>query len=219
MTIGSISKKLYRFGEENSSIPSPKALSQAVLSIKGIHIDETSITTQKNITVDLGGMGKGYGVDHVADYLQEQNIKAALLPALDFMRLDRNNEPDNFYIKQSLFRLIDSQPTADIYITQGFISLDADGAITNLQRGGSDYTATIIGAAIEADEVQIWTDIDGFHNNDPRYVNDTKALSHLSYDEAAELAYFGAKIFGSEDENTGWGETLSKFRISAKKDI
>ena len=72
--------------------------------------------------------------------------------------------------------------------------MDADGAITNLQRGGSDYTATIIGAAIEADEVQIWTDIDGFHNNDPRFVNDTKALSHLSYDEAAELAYFGAKI-------------------------
>ncbi|SHG87106.1 aspartate kinase [Winogradskyella jejuensis] len=127
-------------------------------------------------------------------FLQQEGYNVQLLSALDFMRLDRNNEPDNFYIKQNLFRLIDSQPTADIYITQGFISLDADGAITNLQRGGSDYTATIIGGAIEADEVQIWTDIDGFHNNDPRYVNDTKALSHLSYDEAAELAYFGAKI-------------------------
>jgi len=127
-------------------------------------------------------------------FLQQEGHNVALLPALDFMRTDRNNDPDNFYIKQNLTRLIDSQPTADIYITQGFISLDADGEITNLQRGGSDYTATIIGAAIEADEVQIWTDIDGFHNNDPRYVNDTKALSHLSYDEAAELAYFGAKI-------------------------
>ncbi|ARV09841.1 aspartate kinase [Winogradskyella sp. PC-19] len=127
-------------------------------------------------------------------FLQQEGFNVALLPALDFMRIDRNNEPDNFYIKQNITRLINSQPVADIYITQGFISLDADGYITNLQRGGSDYTATIIGAAIEADEVQIWTDIDGFHNNDPRFVNDTKALSHLSYDEAAELAYFGAKI-------------------------
>ncbi|GGI56118.1 aspartate kinase [Winogradskyella haliclonae] len=127
-------------------------------------------------------------------FLEQEGFNVVVLPALDFMRVDRNNEPDNFYIKQSLFRLIDSQPTADIYITQGFISLDADGAITNLHRGGSDYTATIIGAAIDADEVQIWTDIDGFHNNDPRFVNDTRALSHLSYDEAAELAYFGAKI-------------------------
>ncbi len=126
--------------------------------------------------------------------LQQEGFKARLLPALDFMRIDSHNEPDNFYIKQSLNRLIESSDAADIYITQGFICLDAEGKVTNLLRGGSDYTATIIGAAIEADEVQIWTDIDGFHNNDPRYVNDTQALSHLSYDEAAELAYFGAKI-------------------------
>ncbi|WP_370001029.1 aspartate kinase [Winogradskyella sp.] len=126
--------------------------------------------------------------------LQQEGLNARLLPALDFMRIDASNEPDNFYIKQNLTRLIESVEPADIYITQGFICLDAEGQITNLQRGGSDYTATIIGAALEADEVQIWTDIDGFHNNDPRYVNDTKALSHLSYDEAAELAYFGAKI-------------------------
>ncbi len=126
--------------------------------------------------------------------LQQEGFKARLLSALDFMRIDSHNEPDNFYIKQNLNRLIESSEPADIYITQGFICLDAEGKVTNLQRGGSDYTATIIGAAIEADEVQIWTDIDGFHNNDPRYVNDTQALSHLSYDEAAELAYFGAKI-------------------------
>lgn len=126
--------------------------------------------------------------------LKQEGFKARLLPALDFMRIDSHNEPDNFYIKQNLNRLIESSDAADIYITQGFICLDAEGKVTNLQRGGSDYTATIIGAAIEADEVQIWTDIDGFHNNDPRYVNDTQALSHLSYDEAAELAYFGAKI-------------------------
>lgn len=126
--------------------------------------------------------------------LQQDGVKVALLPALEFMRIDRGNEPDNFYIKQNLERLMQDTNDADVYITQGFICLDADGNITNLQRGGSDYTATIIGAAIEADEVQIWTDIDGFHNNDPRFVNDTRALSHLSYDEAAELAYFGAKI-------------------------
>ena len=126
--------------------------------------------------------------------LQQEGLNARLLPALDFMRIDRTNEPDNFYIKQNLERLINQTEEADIYITQGFICLDADGQITNLQRGGSDYTATIIGAAIAAEEVQIWTDIDGFHNNDPRFVQDTKALSHLSYDEAAELAYFGAKI-------------------------
>ncbi|WP_411894097.1 aspartate kinase [Winogradskyella sp. A2] len=127
-------------------------------------------------------------------FLQQEGINAQLLPALEFMRIERNNEPDLFYIKQNLNRLIESSEKAEVYITQGFICLDADGEITNLQRGGSDYTATIIGAAIKADEVQIWTDIDGFHNNDPRYVNETSALSNLSYDEAAELAYFGAKI-------------------------
>ena len=127
-------------------------------------------------------------------FIRQEGKNAQLLPALDFMRIDRNNEPDLFYIKQNLNRLIESSDKADVYVTQGFICLDADGAITNLQRGGSDYTATIIGAAIEANEVQIWTDIDGFHNNDPRYVNETSAISKLSYDEAAELAYFGAKI-------------------------
>jgi len=126
--------------------------------------------------------------------LQQDGLKVALLPALEFMRTDRANEPDNFYIKQNLERLMQDTNEADIYITQGFICLDVDGVITNLERGGSDYTATIIGAAIEAEEVQIWTDIDGFHNNDPRFVDNTTALSHLSYDEAAELAYFGAKI-------------------------
>ena len=127
-------------------------------------------------------------------YLQQEGIKAQLLPALDFMRIDRNQEPDTFYIRQNLHRLLDEEPVADVYITQGFICLDVAGQISNLQRGGSDYTATIIGAAIRAEEVQIWTDIDGFHNNDPRYVSGTTPISKLSFDEAAELAYFGAKI-------------------------
>ncbi len=127
-------------------------------------------------------------------YLIQQGIKAQLLPALEFMRIDRLNEPDNFYIQQNLNRIISENLPADIYITQGFICLNADGNIANLQRGGSDYTATIIGAAINAEEVEIWTDIDGMHNNDPRHVENTQAISNLSYDEAAELAYFGARI-------------------------
>ncbi len=127
-------------------------------------------------------------------YLEQEGVNARLLPALDFMRIDKANEPDDFYIKQNLQRIINESLPADIYITQGFICLDAYGNVANLQRGGSDYTATIIGAVIGADEVQIWTDIDGMHNNDPRFVENTHAISNLSFDEAAELAYFGAKI-------------------------
>ncbi|MBL4724989.1 MAG: aspartate kinase [Lutibacter sp.] len=127
-------------------------------------------------------------------YLNQEGVNAKLLPALDFMRIDKLNEPDDFYIEQNLRRIINESSPADIYITQGFICLNAFGEIANLQRGGSDYTATIIGSVLKAEEVQIWTDIDGMHNNDPRFVENTEAISNLSYDEAAELAYFGAKI-------------------------
>ena len=127
-------------------------------------------------------------------FLKQEGLNVCLLPALEFMRVDKSNEPDNFYIRQNLNRSINALPIADIYITQGFICLDVEGNVANLQRGGSDYTATIIGAALHAEEVQIWTDIDGFHNNDPRFVPETHAISNLCFDEAAELAYFGAKI-------------------------
>ncbi len=127
-------------------------------------------------------------------YLIQEGVNAQFLPALDFMRIDKSNDPDDFYIRQNLQRIVNSLSTADIYITQGFICLDAYGNVANLQRDGSDYTATIIGAAIGAEEVQIWTDIDGMHNNDPRIVDNTQAISNLSFDEAAELAYFGARI-------------------------
>jgi aspartate kinase len=127
-------------------------------------------------------------------YLKQEGINSQLLPALDFMRINDLKDPDSDYIKEQLKKVIDNVPEATIYITQGFICLDQEGNVSNLQRGGSDYTATIIGAAILAEEVQIWTDIDGMHNNDPRYVNNTNPISDLSYDEAAELAYFGAKI-------------------------
>ncbi len=127
-------------------------------------------------------------------YLNQEGIASALLPALSFMRIDKTKEPDFFYIKQNFETVFDKTSEARIYITQGFICIDEHGQISNLQRGGSDYTATLIGAAIKADEVQIWTDIDGMHNNDPRFVENTQPISNLSYDEAAELAYFGAKI-------------------------
>ncbi|MDP6923016.1 MAG: aspartate kinase [Lutibacter sp.] len=130
----------------------------------------------------------------ISQYLLQQGLNVRLLPALDFMRIDKSGEPDHFYIKQSLQRILDESLPATVYITQGFICLDAFGNTANLQRGGSDYTATIIGAVLEAEEVQIWTDIDGMHNNDPRFVENTRAIANLSFDEAAELAYFGAKI-------------------------
>jgi aspartate kinase len=127
-------------------------------------------------------------------YLQQEGISSALLPALDFMRIDKFKDPDLVSIKRDIETVMNQAPKSDIYITQGFICLDENNNISNLQRGGSDYSATIIGAVLKADEVQIWTDIDGMHNNDPRYVENTRPISNLSFDEAAELAYFGAKI-------------------------
>ena len=127
-------------------------------------------------------------------HLQEINIPSALLPALNFMRIDENDEPQLTYIEKNLEAELNKYPTVNLFITQGYICRNAFGEIDNLKRGGSDYTASIIGAAIKANEVQIWTDIDGMHNNDPRIVSKTHPIHELSFDEAAELAYFGAKI-------------------------
>ena len=130
----------------------------------------------------------------VTCYLKEQGIKAALLPALDFMKTNADAEPDMQFISEKATAQLKAVPGMQIYITQGFICRNAQGDIDNLQRGGSDYTASILGAAIKADEIQIWTDIDGMHNNDPRVVDKTQPVRHLHFEEAAELAYFGAKI-------------------------
>lgn len=119
---------------------------------------------------------------------------AVLLPALDFMRLDKDEEPDGAYIEQHLQELLARHEGQPLFITQGYICRNAQGLIDNLKRGGSDYSASLIGAAARAEEIQIWTDIDGLHNNDPRVVEDTYPIRELSFDEAAELAYFGAKI-------------------------
>lgn len=130
----------------------------------------------------------------MTEYLKMQGINAVLLPALDFMRINANGEPDMKYITARLKRLLDMRPDCDLYITQGYICRNSFGETDNLQRGGSDYTASLIGAAVNADEIEIWTDIDGMHNNDPRFVANTRPVSILHFDEAAELAYFGAKI-------------------------
>ncbi|MDF1673948.1 MAG: aspartate kinase [Vicingaceae bacterium] len=127
-------------------------------------------------------------------YLKEQKINSVLIPALNFMRTDKDGEPDLFYIQENIKREVENFPDNKIFITQGFICRNSFGEIDNLKRGGSDYTASLVGAGIKSDEIQIWTDIDGMHNNDPRYVDNTKPLASLSFDEAAELAYFGAKI-------------------------
>jgi aspartate kinase len=127
-------------------------------------------------------------------YCEEQGIKSVLIPALDFMRIDKNLEPDEYYIQSNLEKEIKQYPEIGIFITQGYICRNAFGEIDNLKRGGSDYTATLVGAGVKATEVQIWTDIDGMHNNDPRIVEGTSPVETLSYNEAAELAYFGAKI-------------------------
>ena len=128
------------------------------------------------------------------NYLQEQGVKSVLLDALSFMRTNKNSEPDTEYIKAHLAEVMQQNPGQLIYLTQGFICRNAYGEVSNLQRGGSDYTASLIGAALPADEIQIWTDIDGMHNNDPRFVDHTTAVHQLNFEEAAELAYFGAKI-------------------------
>jgi len=145
---------------------------------------------EKNIVAQ----GEIMSTNMVANYMKEQGINAELLSALDFMRTDKNSEPDLSYIREKLSNILADNKGAQVYITQGFICRNAYGEVDNLLRGGSDYTASLIGAAINAEEIQIWTDIDGMHNNDPRIVDKTQPVHQLHFEEAAELAYFGAKI-------------------------
>lgn len=132
------------------------------------------------------------GMFHI--YLQEKGESSFLLPALEYMKIDKNSEPDTAFIAENIAKQLESNPGITYYITQGYICRNFYGEIDNLQRGGSDYTASLVGAAVKAQEIQIWTDIDGMHNNDPRFVEGTKPVPYLNFEEAAELAYFGAKI-------------------------
>ncbi|RUA10009.1 MAG: aspartate kinase [Flavobacteriia bacterium] len=126
-------------------------------------------------------------------FLEQEGFSSKLISALSFMKIDNQGKPDMEYISKSLTKIL-KKNQEEIIVTQGFICVNEAGKIDNLQRGGSDYTASLIGAAIQADQIQIFTDIDGMHNNDPRYVEDTFSVEEISFEEAAELAYFGAKI-------------------------
>lgn len=138
--------------------------------------------------------GEIISTNMVTNYLLECGVNAILLPALEMIRTDKNAEPDFHYITDKCTHYMTEKAGYQIYITQGFICRNAYGEVDNLLRGGSDYTACLIGAALQAEEIQIWTDIDGMHNNDPRFVENTQPVRQLHFAEAAELAYFGAKI-------------------------
>ena len=149
-----------------------------------------SITNEKEILAQ----GELLSTHLFTFYLQEKNVDCQLISALDFMHIDIHGEPVFSKIETDLTKILNQFPQQKLFITQGFICLNHHSQIDNLQRGGSDYTASIIGATVHADEIQIWTDIDGMHNNDPRLVENTKPVRNLHFEEAAELAYFGAKI-------------------------
>ena len=194
-TIASLHGKYNGVIQELYSKPESKAQAQAY--IDGIFQELTDIAEepfgdiQERIILSKGELMSTY---MMTTFLQEKGVNAKLLPALSFMRTNALAEPDMESIKVSLNEILQKEKEADLYITQGYICLNARGEVDNLQRGGSDYSACIIGAVTGAEEIQIWTDIDGMHNNDPRVVENTSAVRHLYFDEAAELAYFGAKI-------------------------
>lgn len=148
----------------------------------------------KGLYNELVAKGEIISTNLMNEYFKQEGVKVAFIPALDFMMKTDKDEPDFSYIKGKLSALMAPYPDYDLFLTQGFICRNPQGEIDNLQRGGSDYTASIIGAALDADEIQIWTDIDGMHNNDPRFVDNTSPVHNLHFEEAAELAYFGAKI-------------------------
>ncbi|MBI9035102.1 MAG: aspartate kinase [Bacteroidales bacterium] len=147
-----------------------------------------------NISAQIVAKGELLSTHLFLYLLLDKNINATIIPALSFMRIDKDSEPDIYYLKENIHRELEKNPGCSLFITQGFICRDVKGNISNLGRGGSDYSATLIGSAVGAEEIQIWTDIDGVHNNDPRFVENTQPIEKLSFDEAAELAYFGAKI-------------------------
>jgi aspartate kinase len=170
---------------------------------KGIQIIKSSFDTMRSFTsgnfTEVGentivAQGELISTQLFTQFMLENGKDTKLLPALDFMVIDEDKSADLPLIRKKIKPVIENAGDALYYITQGFICINANGEIDNLQRGGSDYTASLVGAAIDSEEIQIWTDIDGFHNNDPRFVANTRKIDQLSFLEAAELAYFGAKI-------------------------
>ena len=194
-TINTLEKKYKKHVEE---LYTTDAMKQKTLNFLKEEFDYLRSFTKGIFTMFeekiIVAQGEIISTNMVTNYLIEQGYNAILIPALEFMRTDKNAEPDLEYIREKIKVQLDENPGKEIYITQGFICRNAYGDIDNLLRGGSDYSASIIGAAIRSEEIQIWTDIDGMHNNDPRMVENTKPVRQLNFDEAAELAYFGAKI-------------------------
>ena len=179
-----------------------KHLAQAVVDEHFAQIRNlTAVSYNRACNRELLAQGELMSTKLFHWFLQECDIEAVLIPALQMVYLNEQGEPDMPRIKENLSRQIADHEATDIFITQGFICRNFLGEIDNLKRGGSDYTASLLGAAIGADAIEIWTDIDGMHNNDPRIVPNTFPIESLSYDEAAELAYFGAKIL---HPNTIW---------------
>jgi len=152
------------------------------------------ISYSEALNKDILAQGELLSTKLFSIYLKEQQIPHVWLPALDFMNIDANGEPQVASIREKLFAVLEAHKGTNLFVTQGYICRNAKGEIDNLKRGGSDYSASLIAAAVDASVCEIWTDISGMHNNDPRIVKNTKAIKHLCFDEAAELAYFGAKI-------------------------
>jgi aspartate kinase len=185
-----------QFLTELYSTPAGLGQGQAIVAKEFAFIDSliaTSPYTGKQ-EKEMVALGELLSTQIFEAYLKEEGVSSALLPALDFMVIDEDNEPLLSVIEQKLATVLAPVKDKNIFVTQGFICRNPAGEVDNLKRGGSDYTASLIGGAIQAEEVQIWTDIDGMHNNDPRIVKNTFPIRELSFAEAAELAYFGAKI-------------------------
>ena len=193
--VGELHEKYHRVAEELYTTDAVKNTARTFVDAKfeamGRYVTDYFTLQDEKTVLSFGEL---LSTELFHYYLGEKGIRSVLIPALSFMRTDRLGEPDMYYITQNLQNNLDANRDADLFITQGYICLNAWGEVDNLQRGGSDYTATIIGACLKAKEVQIWTDIDGMHDNDPRIVDHTAPVENLSYTEAEELAYFGAKI-------------------------
>ncbi len=185
------SKHIEQLYERIDSKSKAKLFLDDISEIISSYVDQEIGLQQRNMILAQGEL---LSTTMMNIYLIENGVNSVLLSALDYMSTNSDGEPDTKAIKEKLNTIISLNSNADIYITQGFICMNSDGNVDNLQRGGSDYTASLVGAAIGAEEIQIWTDIDGLHNNDPRIVEGTTPVRNLHFDEAAELAYFGAKI-------------------------
>lgn len=178
------------YAEESSRDKARQMLDRTFGFIARFFDGEFTVAEEKEVLA----CGELISVALMQYYFEEQGVRSVILPALEYMRTAQGGEPDMKYISGRLRRMIDVEPDVDVWLTQGYICRNAYGETDNLRRGGSDYSASIIGAVLDAEEIQIWTDIDGMHTGDPRFVRGTRPVKNLHFEEAAELAYFGAKI-------------------------